>query len=79
MTCIFGNPKFCISEFYVAKSLVCCNVNAVLPIAYELQGKRTDTLALYAFLQRLNLHTFNYMIISYGLIYEDGKDPFNSE
>ena len=35
---IFGNPDFCISEFYIPKALFCSNTNAVLQILFELQG-----------------------------------------
>ena len=33
----FGNPDFCISEFYIPKALFCSNINAVLQILFELQ------------------------------------------
>ena len=32
----------------------------------RLDSKRSNTLALYAFLRQIKLHIFNYMIITYG-------------
>ena len=34
----FGNPDFCISEFFISKALFCSNNNAVLQVLFELQG-----------------------------------------
>ena len=38
ITMHFGNPDFCITEFYIPKALFCSNTNAVLQILFELQG-----------------------------------------
>ena len=35
-------------------------------LSYRLDSKKSNTLALYTFLQRLILHVFNYAIITYG-------------
>ena len=48
--------------------MFCSNINAVLQIVYKLQGKKNNALALYAFLQHLKLHIFNYTIITYGCV-----------
>ena len=43
-----------------------------------LDSKRSNTLALYAFLQQLKLHAFNYAIITYGYFDIRGWDKDHS-
>ena len=50
------NPYFCISEFHIPKALFCSNNNTVthIYIAFQLaiwlDSKKSNTVALYAFL-----------------------------
>ena len=65
----FAKPYFCISEFYIPKAWFCSNTNAVLQNSFRvtrLDNKRSNTLALYAFLRQLILQVFIYIIITYG-------------
>ena len=75
---IFGNLYFYMREFQVPKALFCGNINAALLTVFQLQGRLqgSNTLALYAFLWSLQLHTFNYTIITYGYCSIRSQDKY---